>query len=115
MHTPAREPNDLEKYFVERANEGDVEGLVVLYEPNAVVVPGEAMLLVGTDQIRAFFVEYVRDRPQLEPSDQAPAVISGDIAFTSSRHSNGDISAEIARKQPNGNWLWVVDQFAIGS
>jgi hypothetical protein len=37
MHKPAKDPNDLEKFFVERANAGDVEGLVALYEPNAIV------------------------------------------------------------------------------
>lgn len=113
MYKPAKQPNDLEKFFVERANQADVEGLVALYEPNAVVVPGEGTLLVGTEQIRAFFDEYLESRPRLKPSDQAPAVISGDIAFTSSTHSNGDVSAEIARRQPDGSWLWVVDQFAI--
>ena len=35
MHEPAKEPNDLERFFVERVNAGDVEGLVALYESNA--------------------------------------------------------------------------------
>jgi hypothetical protein len=39
---------------------------------------------------------------------------SGDIALTSSTLINGDITAEVARRQPDGSWLWVVDQFAIG-
>ena len=37
MHEPANEPNDLERFFVERANKGDLEGLVALYESNAIV------------------------------------------------------------------------------
>ena len=37
----AREPEDLARLFHERANAGDAEGLVALYEPQAVVAAGE--------------------------------------------------------------------------
>ena len=113
MHEPARNPNDLEKYFVERANAGDVDGLVALYESNAVLVCDDGAACVGMERIREFFVEYLRGRPRFEPSAQAEAICAGDLALTSSRHSNGDVSVEIARRQPDGNWLWVVDRFAI--
>jgi hypothetical protein len=33
---PAVQPDDLARFFVERANAGDVDGLVALYEPDAV-------------------------------------------------------------------------------
>lgn len=115
MHKPAKEPNDLEKFFVERANAGDVEGLVALYEPNAIVACGEGEVAIGLTQIREFFVKFLANRPQLDPSVQAAALCGGDIALTSSRLSNGDITAEVARRQPDGSWLWVVDQFALGS
>ena len=40
---PAAQPEELGRFFVERANAGDVEGLVALYEPSAVLaVPGGA-------------------------------------------------------------------------
>ena len=114
MYKPAKDPNDLEKFFVERANTGDVEGLVVLYEPNALVAYDDGKVTIGLNQIREFFVRFLANRPQLDASIQAPALCSGDLAITSSRLSNGDITAEIARRQPDGNWLWVVDQFALG-
>ena len=115
MHKPAYDPNDLEKLFVERANAGDVAGLVALYEPEAIVSDGKGEVAIGHDQIRAFFVKFLANRPQFEPSVQAKALRSGDIALTSSRTSNGDITAEIARRQPDGSWLWVVDQFSVGN
>ena len=114
MHTPAKEPNDLERFFVERANAGDIEGLVALYESNATLDCGSGDVMVGTDQIRKFFVNFLANRPRLAPSVQAPALRSGDLALTSSRLGKGDITAEIARRQPDGNWLWAVDQFALG-
>jgi ketosteroid isomerase-like protein len=114
LHTKAKEPNDLERFFVERTNAGDVEGLVALYEPTATLAVGDGEVMVGLDPIRKFFVNFLATRPQLAPSVQAPALCSGDLALTSSRLANGDITAEIARRQPDGNWLWAVDQFALG-
>lgn len=114
MYEPAKEPNDLERFFVERANAGDVDGLVALYEPNAVLVSDDGSEYVGTDQIRDFLVHFLKDRPQFVPSVQSPAVCSGELALTSSRHSNGTVSAEVARRQPDGSWLWAIDVFEIG-
>ncbi len=115
MHKPAKEPDDLEKFFVERANAGDVEGLVALYEPNAIVAYGDGEVAIGLNQIRKFFVKFLANRPQLDPSIQTAALCSGDLALTSSRLSNGDNTAEVARRQPDGSWLWVVDQFELGN
>ncbi len=114
MHEPAKKPNDLERFFVVRANAGDVEGLVALYESNATLTCGDGEVVVGLDQIRKFFINFLVGCPQLPPSIQAPALCSGDLALTSSRLDNGDITAEIARRQPDGNWLWAVDQFVLG-
>ena len=113
MHKPAKEPNDLERFFVERANAGDLEGLLALYEPHAALACGDGRVLHGREELRAFFAEFLAGRPKLASSDQAPAIVSGDIALTSSRLANGDITAEIARRQPEGHWLWVVDNFAL--
>jgi uncharacterized protein (TIGR02246 family) len=114
VHDPAREPNDLERLFVERANAGDIDGLVALYEPDAVIACGNGEVVIGLEQIREFLARFLADHPRVDPSVQAAALRSGDLALTSSRVRNGDTTAEIARRQPNGQWLWVVDQFAIG-
>ena len=34
----AAQPEDLNQFFLERANAGDVHGVVALYEPDAVLV-----------------------------------------------------------------------------
>lgn len=115
MYKLAMEPNDLEKYFVERANEGDVEGLLALYEPNAVVSYSDGTVAIGLDQIRKLFVRFLENRPEFDPSKQAVALCGKDLALTSSRLSNGDLTAEVARRQPDGSWLWVVDQFELGN
>jgi ketosteroid isomerase-like protein len=114
MYKPAKEPNDLEKFFVELANAGDVEGLVALYEPDAILTDGAGEIAVGIKQIREFLVKFLSGRPRLGPNNQAKALSCGDLSLTSSKLGNGDITAEVARRQPDGNWLWVIDQFALG-
>jgi ketosteroid isomerase-like protein len=107
------EPEDLARFFVSRANAGDVEGLVALYEPHAVLAGREGRLVVGTEAIREFYAEMLAEVPQFEPGEQRPALRRGELALTSSRLANGTVTAEIARRQPDGRWLWVIDQPAI--
>ncbi|WP_242908988.1 YybH family protein [Actinomadura terrae] len=60
--TPATEPNDLGRHFVERANAGDVDGMAALYEPTAVLAFPPGRLATGHAEIRA-----VLDRPPVAP------------------------------------------------
>lgn len=112
-HAPAREPDDLGRLFVERVNAGDLDGLVALYEPDAVFAfpPGERQ--VGHEAIRAALAPVLAARPQLAPGVPAPALVQGDLALTSTRLESGAVTAEVARRQPDGTWLWVLDQPAI--
>ncbi len=77
---PALEPEDLGRLFLERANAGDVEGIVALYEPEAVLASRRA------------------------PSRPAPTHCARPTRFS------GGATAELARRQRDGTWLWVVDQ-----
>lgn len=110
---PAREPNDLGRYFVERVNAGDVDGLVALYEPDAVLEFPPGTVAVGHEQIRRVYAELLASGPRLEPGVQAPALAQGDLALTSTRLTTGGVTAEIARRQADGTWLWAVDQPSV--
>ena len=57
MREPARDPQDLERLLVSRERAGDVDGMVALYELNAVLDDGGGRLMVGREVIRAFFAE----------------------------------------------------------
>ena len=111
----ANNPEELAELFLERANQGDVEGLVALYEPGAVLALPNGRTAVGSDEIRTFYVALLASRPHFEPGTQRPALRSGDLALTSSFLTNGTVTAEIARQQVDGSWRWVVDQPAISS
>ncbi|MBO0838024.1 MAG: MarR family transcriptional regulator, partial [Actinobacteria bacterium] len=109
---PARRPEDLGRYFLERANAGDVEGLVELYEADAVLAFPSGRLTKGREAIRQVYTELLASRPTFS-GEQAPAILNGDLAFTSTRIPGG-VTGEVARRQAGGNWLWLIDQPNVG-
>ena len=109
----AREPEELAQLFIEQANQGNVEGLVALYEPEAVLALPDGRLAVGSEEIRKFYSALLSARPHFEPGAQRTALRSGGLALTSSQLTTGAVTAEIARRQTDGTWLWVVDQPTI--
>ncbi len=112
-YAPAMNPNDLPKFFIERANAGDVDGLEALYAPEAVLISPEGQVLKGAGAIREFYAMLLTFQQVFQPGDQRPAIRNGTIALTSSRLTSGQVTAEIAQQQPDGSWLWVIDQPAI--
>jgi ketosteroid isomerase-like protein len=113
VREPARDPQDLEPMFVTRQRAGDVDGMVALYEPDAIVDCGDGPPLRGLDAIRAYFAGTVAEGRQFSFGKQRPAVIVGELALTSSRFPGGSVSSEIARRQRDGTWLWVIDRFSV--
>jgi ketosteroid isomerase-like protein len=110
---PARDPQDLERLLVSRERAGDVEGMVTLYEADAIIDCGDGRLVIGKAAIRNLFAELVAAGRKFDFGDQRPALVSGDLALTSTRMPNGKVTAEVARRQADGTWLWVVDRFCI--
>jgi ketosteroid isomerase-like protein len=103
-------PESLSRLILERLNAGDVDGLTALYEPNAVLALPDGEIATGSDEIRRAYERLVADRPMFEPGIQQPTLVSGDLALTSTRLANGAVTVEVARRQPDGTWLWVIDQ-----
>lgn len=110
---PARDPQDLERLLVSRERAGDLDGMVALYEPAAVLDCGDGQLKQGRTAIRAFFAELLTEGKKFEFGDQRPAVVSGDVALTSTRLPDGSVTAEVARRQDDGTWLWIIDKFSV--
>lgn len=110
MRGRATTPDALFRLFVERVNAGDLDGLVELYEPDGGVVfqPGEPT--VGHDAIRQALGQMLASKPTFSAEGQRPSIIVGDIALTSARLGPDTVTAEIARQQMDGSWLWVIDQ-----
>ncbi len=106
----AREPEGLARLLIERVNAGDLEGVVALYEQDAVLALPDNRVARGQDAIRQFYAGLLASKPTFQPGDQLPALQLGDLALTSTRLVGGGATAEIARRQPDGTWRWTVDR-----
>ena len=84
----ARDPQDLELLLIARQWAGDVDGMAALYARDAVLDSGEGQLTRGRQAI-------------------------GDLALTSTHLPDGSVTAEVARRQSDGTWLWVIDRYSV--
>jgi ketosteroid isomerase-like protein len=112
-HKPARDPQDLARFLIARQRAGDADGMAALYETDAVLDCGGGRLARGRDAIRTFYADLIAKGGGFELGDQRPAIVRGDLALSSTRLPNGAVTAEIARRQSDGTWLWAIDQPAI--
>ena len=107
----ALKPEDLTRLFVERANAGDAAGIAALYEENAVMAYPPGSQTTGRDAIRVLWEKVLANAPHFEPVAPLPTLISGDIALTATAPKDGaGARAQVARRQPDGTWLRLLDQ-----
>jgi ketosteroid isomerase-like protein len=107
----AQQPEDLDRLFLERANAGDVDGVVALYEPQAVLAFPAGRLAIGAQAIREAYADLLASQPRFTGMIR-PAIRNGDIAVTSTTRA-GNATVEVARRQPDGTWLWMIDQPSV--
>ena len=108
-----RDPQALERLLIERQWKGDVDGMAALYEADAVLDDGSGTLTVGRAAIRQLFATFGATGKKFAAGTQSPAVVSGDLALTSTRLPDGSITAEVARRQSDGTWAWVIDRYSV--
>ena len=116
----AMTPEQVYEVLRDAFNAGDIERLMTLYEPGAVIVaqPGENM--TGTEQVRAALEGFLSLNGRLE-AEVGTAVLAGELALASAAWTvtgtdpDGNpltlsgVSAHILRRQSDGSWRWVVD------
>jgi hypothetical protein len=112
-HAPVRDPQQLEPLLIQRQHAGDIDGMVALFEPDAVIDCGGGKFLRGHAAIRSYYAEVCFTGRKFAIGEQRPALINGDLALTSTRLPDGDITSEVARRQKDGGWLWVIDRYAV--
>lgn len=103
------DPAFLSPALVAALNAGDVETLVDLYEDDAVLELPNGSCARGRDEIRAFYTALVADRPRFEPGVAMPPLIVDDLALTTTQIGES-ATAEVARRQADGTWRWVIDR-----
>src|SRR5271167_1135386 len=113
---PAQTPSEIHALFLDAFNRADLEALVALYEPGAVlVISGQAA--VGHEAIREAYQRLLQSRGQMEletraevESGEGLAVLHAGWTLHSSGSSTRGISTEVVRRQANGTWLFVIDE-----
>lgn len=116
----AYNPAEIHTLFRHAFNLGDVEALIALYEPNAVLVV-DGKETIGHESIRKALENFLsrRGRMTLETravveSQQGLAVLHGGWVVEPATGIGASVatrglSTEVVRKQSDGTWLFVID------
>ncbi len=111
---PARAPEELDVLIQQAFNQGDLDAVVALYEPGAVFSSQQGELRSGSEAIRQEMAPFTATKPDLK-IEVTKVITAGDIAVMYSRWSQtmpsqmSGRAVEVARRQQDGNWLFVID------
>lgn len=120
----ATTPEQMHREFESAFNAGDMEALLSLYEPDAVLIPQPGVVAQGLDEIKPALQAFL-DLGGTISLDTKTVVTVGDLAYLANRWSltgttpdgepleMGAVTAETARRQADGTWLYVIDN-AVG-
>jgi len=116
----ARSPAEADRLFAQAFSAGDLDALVSLYEPDAVLVPQPGQTVKGRQAIREALQGFLSLCGEFRLEVKS-AVENGDLALVRSdwRLSGTapggcmiDLSGqavEVLRRQPDGSWLYIID------
>ena len=118
---PATEPEQMHGLFEQAFNAGDLDALMALYEPDATLIPQPGVVVEGAAAIRDS-LQWFLDRQGQITLETKLVLRVGDLAFLANRWSLkggtmpdgspaelGAATAEVARRQSDGTWLYVID------
>lgn len=120
MSNSAQTAIEVHKIFTERFQERDLDGIIALFEPDAVLMPHPGQIVKGHSAIRDALAGFmaIDGRFEMELSQE---LSSGELSLLHSVWSlNGttpdgnDIhlgarTSDVVRRQTDGSWLYVID------
>jgi ketosteroid isomerase-like protein len=102
-------PSELEARFCLLAAAADVDALTRLYAADAVVSLPHGREAAGHTAIRGAFAEALAAGVRWAEPDSVRVIETGALAMTCSTSSDGVVSTQVARREPDGRWVWVRD------
>lgn len=104
------DPEEVTRLFVDRANAHDLDGLVALYEPQAIMAYPPGTLSVGHEQIRLILEALLSHAFRFEQEEPVATLRVDGLAMTTTRRRDGQgIRVQLLRQQPDGSWLRLFD------
>ena len=100
--------------------DGDLDGMVALYEPDATFAPQPGQTVTGRDAIREVLRSFLAVQPSMEGTIEK-VLEAGDTALVANRWQltgtapDGSpvemaaTSADVLRRRPDGSWGIVID------
>jgi len=122
----AVKPEDLPRLFVQALTAGNIEMVVSLYESEAIVAPDPSRIVRGHAAIREMVSQFLASKPRFV-LHETEAVHAGSLALVRSKWTIALHNAEgkfvemqmapslVARQQPAGHWLVVIDRPLSGA
>jgi uncharacterized protein (TIGR02246 family) len=116
----ARRPEEVDQLFVQAFYAGDLEALVALYEPDASLVQQSGQVVTGREAIRGALQGLLTLCGEFRFELKSVAG-TGELALVRSDWSlvgtapGGCLvnlsgrASEVVRRQPDGTWLYVID------
>jgi uncharacterized protein (TIGR02246 family) len=118
----ANSPKEVDLLLAKAISSGDLDGMLSLYEPDALFIPPGAPAsnpVRGKEALREVGAQFIAMNPTLtiEPNK---VIESGDIALVTGDWSltgkgpDGDVKmsgtcADVMRRQADGSWLFAID------
>jgi uncharacterized protein (TIGR02246 family) len=117
---PATSPEQICHQFKEYMAKGDIEALLSIYDPDVVFLNQSGELKKGRQGLRGELAPFASAKANFDFSI-SQVIQSGDIALmhiqwtVSSPQSMSVYAIEVARRQPDGTWCWLIgDPFTVG-
>jgi uncharacterized protein (TIGR02246 family) len=120
---PARSPEECDQLFAQHMNAGDLGALIALYEPGSTLVQRDGRVVAGSDAIRANFEQVFARKPRIvceivkvvTNEDKDLAIVHNDWRVITKGDDGRTVETtgkaiEIMRRQPDGSWLFVIDE-----
>ncbi|HEY7066919.1 MAG TPA: SgcJ/EcaC family oxidoreductase [Chloroflexota bacterium] len=113
-------PEDVHSAFAAAFNAGDADALMALYEPGASLVAQPGQVVTGTAAIRAALDGFLALKATMTLETRA-IVTAGDVALSHGQWTLAGTTpdgsplqmaghnTEVLRRQPDGTWLYVID------
>lgn len=113
-------PQDLHKAFEDAFNSGNVDAVIALYEPDASLVPQPGTVTKGRQSVRQALQQFLALKGTMRIEtiyvmEQGGVVLTRGQWHLKSKDGQGNPielsgkSIEVARRQPNGEWLLAID------